>query len=491
MSGIYFGSLEDQVNDIFSSATAPKEAQEENDKMKMIQKPTLKPSTSANTAKSANATTRSSLRIPTNDLQVRNCLIALNQPITLFGEGPADRRERLREMAWKALNGFKEPFKLFPVLKEFVGEAAQEFNCDAEDEEREDENEEFYVPGPVELVAIRRELLEASMKPTKAAMNSPAIDVAIEAIHRAALYASLKQNFDLKSSFIDAHPGSRPFSACKIVSEGEAFIGDFGGRVLKVLEGEQRVEVAQMDSRVTAIDACGQTGLLALGSVSGSIELLLQNQTNTSLTGNNGRIGRLAWNPQVLGLMASTCFDSTWRLWDCRDGAQVLEAQLQEGHFKGVMAGAWHPHGALFCTGGAGDGVVRIWDCRVGRAVWTMKPLSAAKMIVDVQFSPLQSNLIAVAGDDGRLAVNDLRMLKEATLTIPAHLQACTGLKYAAHGRLLVTGGLDGAVRLWGVGEGRMVAEGWTGGKVMAIDVDERDGSVMSVNFDRSVKVFK
>ena len=158
------------------------------------------------------------------------------------------------------------------------------------------------------------------------------------------------------------------------------------------------------------------------------------------------------------------------------------------------MAGAWHPNGALFCTGGAGDGVLRVWDCRVGRAIWTGKPLPAAKMLVDAQFSPLQSHLLAVAGDDGRLVVNDLRMLKEAVLRVPAHLQACTGLRYAAQGRVLVSAGMDGAVRVWGVGEGRMIAEGLTGGRVMAFDVnDGEDGvvEVMAVGFDRSIKVFK
>lgn len=35
------------------------------------------------------------LAVSTDDSEVKGCLRALGEPITLFGEGPADRRERL------------------------------------------------------------------------------------------------------------------------------------------------------------------------------------------------------------------------------------------------------------------------------------------------------------------------------------------------------------------------------------------------------------
>lgn len=501
MSGIYFGSLEDQVNDIFTLAAATttnsneplessetkrqqQQQQQQFNQFQQVQQVKQQQPQQTRTPTYSRAT----LRIPTLDTQVRANLIALNQPITLFGEGPADRRERLRDLAWKALTGFKEPFKLFPVLKEIAGLESDRAGVDESDDD-DDESEEFYVPGPPGLLELRTELLTASLE--AASRPGPQPDRLVEAATRASLYASLKQRFDLSASWLDAQPGSRPFSACRVLPGGAALVGDFGGRVLRVAAAAAvSDELSRLDARITAIDAVSDA--VAIGTQTGAIRLLGGAAAAATLAGHGGfRIGRLAWNPVVPGLLASTGFDSTWRLWDCRRAAPVRdEVQLQEGHLDGAMAGAWHPHGALFCTGGAADGVLRVWDCRMGRAVWSTRPLFAARMLADAQFSPLQTHVLAVAGDDGRVAVNDLRMLKEAVLSIPAHVQACTGLRYTHAGRVLVSGSLDGTIKLWGVGDGRLVVEGWVGCRVMAFDVNCETGAVTTVGFDRSVKVF-
>lgn len=44
------------------------------------------------------------LAVPTDDLRVRAKLREFEQPITLFGEGPAERRDRLRELMEKAMS---------------------------------------------------------------------------------------------------------------------------------------------------------------------------------------------------------------------------------------------------------------------------------------------------------------------------------------------------------------------------------------------------
>lgn len=41
------------------------------------------------------------LNVPTDDGQVKNILREIGHPICLFGEGPADRRERLRNILAK------------------------------------------------------------------------------------------------------------------------------------------------------------------------------------------------------------------------------------------------------------------------------------------------------------------------------------------------------------------------------------------------------
>lgn len=480
MSGIYFGSLEDQVNDIFSLSKEPvrditkelvKEAVE--DTVKGTVKDVVPP-----LKQQQKKLHQRDLRIPTGDADVRSGLKALNQPITLFGEGPAERRDRLREMAFKALNGFKEPLKLFPILAQYVGETS------AADDLSDDDDEEFYVPGPVELVELRKELLECSLKAPIAGINRLA-----ESLKRQELYSKLK-SFDLTASFMDVSLGSRPFSVCSLLNNDDngIIVGDFGGRLMKYSGSGEGTLLAHLDGRVSAL--AREDSILASGTITGKISITDHNN-NTMLTGHSGRIGKLAWNPQRSGLLASTSFDSTWRLWDLQKGGQ--EMQLQEGHVGGVLAGAWHHNGALFATGGAADGVVRVWDCRVGRAIWTLQSPNRGG-IVDLSFSPLTSAL-AVAGDDGRVWVNDLRAVKQGVLGIPAHVSACTVMRYAAGGRVLMSAGLDGAVRVWGVGDGRLVGEMLGGAKVMDFDVMEQGETdrftVALVGYDRSVKLYR
>lgn len=479
MSGIYFGSLEDQVNDIFSIRHDKPEVVEELDKVvpaiqlppKQSQQQQQQPQQQSNKLHPRD------LRIPTSDVEVRVGLRSLNQPITLFGEGPAERRDRLREMAFKALNGFKEPLKLFPILAQYLGTSTSG-NDDSSDDD--DDDEEFYVPGPVELVEVRKELLERSIKATSK------IDRLEESLKRQSLYRNLA-SFNLTSSFMDVNVGSRPFSVCSLLGNEreEIIVGDFGGRLMRYYGSGEGSLLAQLDGRVTAL--ARENEILVAGTITGKITL---NNNNSVLTGHTGRIGKLAFNPQRAGLLASTSFDSTWRLWDLtRDGQEM---QLQEGHVGGVLAGAWHHNGALFATGGAEDGIVRVWDCRVGRAIWTLTCPNRGG-IVDIAFSNLTSAL-AVAGDDGRIWVNDLRSLKQNVLSVPAHVSACTAMRYAAGGRVLISSGLDGVVRVWGVGDGRLIGEMPGGAKVMDFDVIERaedEVIVALVGYNRSVKLYR
>ena len=75
------------------------------------------------------------IAVPTDDARVRQRLRELAEPITLFGERPEDRRDRLRELLYK--------------LQEAGGEDVA--MDDAAEEEDDEENQEFYTPGVEEL----------------------------------------------------------------------------------------------------------------------------------------------------------------------------------------------------------------------------------------------------------------------------------------------------------------------------------------------------
>jgi len=107
------------------------------------------------------------IALPTNDNEVRSRLRELDQPITLFGEGPADRRDRLRDLIAKArmekMGGFDARDGM-----QVEGTGTDEEDGDSEDSEGEeggegDKDEEFYTEGTAALKKARRQIAEYSL----------------------------------------------------------------------------------------------------------------------------------------------------------------------------------------------------------------------------------------------------------------------------------------------------------------------------------------
>ncbi|KLU84142.1 hypothetical protein MAPG_03187, partial [Magnaporthiopsis poae ATCC 64411] len=100
------------------------------------------------------------IAVPTDDGRVRAKLREMGEPITLFGEGPADRRDRLRELLMREKErerGNEEPAQ--DVDMEDADDAA---SGDAEERE-----EEFYTRGEPELLEARRDIARYSLPRAK------------------------------------------------------------------------------------------------------------------------------------------------------------------------------------------------------------------------------------------------------------------------------------------------------------------------------------
>lgn len=126
-----FDELEAREVDLATSATHPETARllSELDRKKLARK----------------------IALPTNDGEVRARLREIDEPITLFGEGPADRRDRLRDLIARARLEKGETME--------VEEESEESSESEEDEE----DEEFYTEGSAALKQARREMAEYSI----------------------------------------------------------------------------------------------------------------------------------------------------------------------------------------------------------------------------------------------------------------------------------------------------------------------------------------
>ena len=105
------------------------------------------------------------IALPTNDNEVRTRLRELDQPITLFGEGPADRRDRLRDLIAKAR---MEKMGGFDGRDGMMVEGGSDQEDDSEDSGDDeggegDKDEEFYTEGTAALKKARRQIAEYSL----------------------------------------------------------------------------------------------------------------------------------------------------------------------------------------------------------------------------------------------------------------------------------------------------------------------------------------
>lgn len=313
------------------------------------------------------------IAVPTDDGRVRVRLRELGEPITLFGEGPGDRRDRLREL----LLSQAEAEEGGDVS---MGDAA----ATPEEPAEEEQDEEFYTEGSNALLEARQSIATYSLPRAKDRIlrqrQESTIPLRTHIKHRKRIKTQLA-TFDLFGSQI---AGDRPVSISRFSpSGGFVAAGNWGG-------GIKLLSVPNLEEKVTLRGHTGIVGGLSWfpGSTlptstvsSASVNLasgaagqngehnvhlwsLEQDTPLATLSGHTDRVARVAFHPSG-NYLASASFDTSWRLWDVNTQSELL---LQEGHSRPVFAVSYNADGSLLASGGY-DAMGRIWDLRTGRTV--------------------------------------------------------------------------------------------------------------------------
>lgn len=315
------------------------------------------------------------MAVPTDDTRVRMRLRELGEPITLFGEGPADRRDRLREL----LTDLAE-------RQEADGDVdMMEAAADAEEAADEaEQQEEFYTEGTEELLRARQAIARYSLPRAKARVarltEESTIPLRTHIKHRKAIKEEL-QKFDLYGSQI---AGERPVSICRFAPNGQTIAtGNWAGgiRLLTVPNLDEKINMKAHTDRVGGLSWFPGATLpestvsessvnLASGGGEGNVCLwaLDQDKPVATLSGHIGRVCRVEFHPSGR-YAASASYDTTWRLWDVETTAEL---QLQEGHSREVYTVSFNNDGSLLASGGL-DSNGRIWDLRTGRTVMILE----------------------------------------------------------------------------------------------------------------------
>ncbi|KAJ5664734.1 hypothetical protein N7462_011547 [Penicillium macrosclerotiorum] len=456
--------------------------------------------------------------VPTDDTRVRARLRELGEPITLFGEGPADRRDRLRE--------------LLTDMADKQGEGDIEME-EADEEEEVEQQEEFYTEGTNELLEARKAIARYSLPRAKARVarlkDESTIPLRTHVKHRKAIKEKL-QGFDLWGSQI---AGERPVSICRFAPDGHTIAaGNWGGaiKLLSVPNLEEKANLKGHDDRVGGLawfpgatlpesNVSPSTVNLISGGGEGNINLwaLDQDKPLATLSGHSGRVCRTEFHPSGR-YAASASFDTTWRLWDVETTSELL---LQEGHSREVYAVSFNSDGSLLASGGL-DSIGRIWDLRTGRTVMILE--GHIREIYGMDWGTDGYRVLSGSGDGWvkcwdlrqvrstggigahKSVVSDLRWYKGAESVsylpstdsgpmeidgAPAPADESSGVQPKKSGTFFVSSGFDRSVNIFSADDWSLVKTlSGHSGNVLSADVSNDAKWIASCGHDRTVKLW-
>jgi len=459
-----------------------------------------------------------SVVVPTAIDDVKSTLRSLGHPITLFGEGHYDRRERLREiMAEKELN-LGDVEKLTNNVKN-----------EAKAVSKSKKEEVFYTVAPEALINARKLIADSSyqlaqerlQKTKHIRSDKDASNAETEAVGR------LYQNC-AKISLAGSQIGDdRPLTSVRYSKSSNIFASVSLNTNIKIWDIENNLAnkytLRGHEERVTSVawhpqayfpDANGSNhrsnnfdGIFLASTSADKTCMLWDCRPNASLmdvdgavvdslavdknysrkavfSGHKGSVTDCAFHPNGRYLGTSSC-DYTWRLWDIETRSELL---LQDGHINECNAIAFHHDGSLVATCDYA-GVILLWDLRSGQQIHFFQ--GHLKKISCLDFNSNGFQLVS-GGVDNTIRVWDLRK-KKLFYTIPGHVNSISDVKYSSDGEVIVSSSLDGTVKVWGSRDYRNLktCRGHSG-RVMACDVMSQGGSIniVSCGYDRTVKLW-
>ncbi|PVV03019.1 hypothetical protein BB560_002517 [Smittium megazygosporum] len=412
------------------------------------------------------------MAVPTDDLKVKLKLRELGEPICLFGEGPGDRRDRLRFLMSKAAQSTEIETEQGLLGGPFDTKPASEQEPESQKEEAQ--TEEFYTEGTPHLLEARKKIAIFSLQMAKQRIKSSKLEMEIPLTivrKQRKNFCEYYSNFSLSASeFAD----QRPISKVKFSPNSSTIASASWSGLIKlwdVLTMTTSATLRGHTDRVSGLSFHPQSMVnldrtaanLASGGCDNKIHLwsLEKQSPIETLNGHIARVAQVEFHPSG-NYLASASYDGSWRLWDVKSCSEIL---LQEGHSREVYCVKFQNDGSLLASGfqvatGGADNTVCIYDLRALRLMHTIP--AHTSLISEIVFTNI-SNLVQ---------------------------ERSKGVSTIANSGL-VTASFDGSVKIWTLNDYQhvktLVAHE---GKVMGVDVSKADGSLVSAGSDRTFKLY-
>ncbi|THU87993.1 U4/U6 snRNP-specific spliceosomal protein [Dendrothele bispora CBS 962.96] len=466
------------------------------------------------------------MAVPTDDNRVKARLREIGEPITLFGERAADRRDRL----------------IYVLSQINAARGDDAMHVEEESSESEEEEEEFYSPGSLELLEARQKIAEFSLPRAQKRIAQQRIDSRMELGRvvdiRKKVFAEVKKFVNLGSQIGD----ERPISTVRFSPNNQMLVtGSWSGTVklwnvpsctpVRAFRGHSdRVGGVAWHPKAT-LDQGPDLVNLVSGAGDCNVHLWSLNgeQPLSVLKGHQERVCRVAFHPSG-EYVGSASYDTTWRLWDVATSKELL---LQEGHSKEVYSIEFQDDGALVASGGL-DAIGRVWDLRTGRTALVLD--GHIEAIYAISFSP-NGYQVATGGGDDTIRIWDMRS-QRSLYTIPAHTSNVSDVRFFQandlffkkspttakanpdvngdvempesqsknestpsftpeeewsyrSGLFFASSGYDGLVKLWSADDWQMLRTLSTdAGKVMSVDISSDGNLIASGTYNRNFQLF-
>ncbi|KAH6915982.1 U4/U6 snRNP-specific spliceosomal protein [Coprinopsis sp. MPI-PUGE-AT-0042] len=465
---------------------------------------------------------------PTDDNKVKARLREIGEPITLFGERAADRRDRL--------------IYVLSQINAAKGDEGMDVDEESESDDSDDDDEqEFYSPGSLELLESRRRIAEFSLPRAQKRIAQQRLDSKLELARivdiRKKVFTEVKKYTNLGSQIGD----ERPIAQVRFAPNNQILAtGSWSGTVklwnvpqcteIKALRGHSdKVSGVAWHPQATLSQSPDAVNLVS-GAGEGAVNLwsLNSEQPISVMQGHIGRVCRVAFHPSG-EYVASAGFDKSWRLWDVSTAKELL---WQEGHSREVYAVEFQNDGALIATGGL-DAIGRVWDLRTGRTAMVLN--GHAQAILSMSFSP-NAYQIATGSSDDTIRIWDMRAIRDL-YTIPAHTSNVSDVRFFhandlyfktssqpssadvdmqddsapderpapseneakwteeewkyRSGLYFASSGYDGLVKIWSADDWQLLRTLSTdAGKVMSVDITSDGNMIASGTYNRNFQLY-
>ena len=283
--------------------------------------------------------------------------------------------------------------------------------------------------------------------------------------------------WDLESRKTLAELWSFSLNGVAFSPDGELIASGEGGGVdgaIRLWDADSLEPIAELQVPLNPVMSFGfspDSKLVVSGHYYETVRLwdLDSHKQVNELHGHVGAVRSVAFSPDGK-FVVSGGDDGTVRLWHINRNISSTDPKPLEGHKGTVSSVAYSPDGKLIVSGGI-DGTVRLWDVERHKSSAVLG--DHANSVLSVAFSP-DGNFIATSDDNGTIHLWNIdpprikgRPLighgESAVRSVITNPDSVNSVAFSPNGKLIVSGGNDGTVRLWMVQGGMPVGRPLSG----------------------------